>query len=267
MNPMVKALDEIKFEIPPQILQAFFNKPDFYLCSSPISMDTRIREQVIDARVLVDMDIMGGTEMYIPLSNPVKAEHIDQFTTMYQIPDELTQGRPIRHIYSVHFGILGYGQGAVGNIGGGVGAMGNAVRNVLDSAVRTPPAATSYINIINHNTFIVKYTYLPYSAAYIRCRLGNDDSLNFIRSQSIPKFAELCVLATKAYIYNTQRIGIGQAYLSGGQELGEFKDAVMSWSEANTEYKEALKVWKNIAQNFNDPESRRRMLRTMVGRP
>lgn len=264
MNPMAKALDEIQFEIPPQILKAFFTKNDFYLCSSPVSMETRIREQVIDARVLVDMDIIGGAEDYISLAAPVRSEYVDKFTVMYQIPDELTQNRPIRQIYSVHFGILGY---ELANNHGFVGqsAMGSAVRKVLDSALRTPPAATSYINLINHNTFIVKYTYLPYSAAFVRCRLGNDEALAFIRPQSIPVFAELCVLATKAFIYNTQRIQIGQAYLSGGQELGEFKDAVMEWSDANEQYKEKLKVWKNISQNFNDPESRRRTIRTLIG--
>jgi hypothetical protein len=266
MNPMVKALDEIKFEIPPQILKAYFEKADFYLCTSPVNMDTRIREQVLDARVLVDMDIMGGTEVYIPLSSPVRFEQIDQFTVMYQIPDELTQNRPIRQIYSVHFGILGYSQ-ASGVLRYPESALGGEMRKVLDSALRTPPASTSYINLINHNTFIVKYSYLPYSAAFIRCRLGNDEALNFIRPQSIPDFAELCVLATKAYIYNQYRIAIGQAYLSGGQELGEFKDAVMEYSDANEQYKAKLKVWKNISQNYNDPESRRRMLRTLVGAP
>lgn len=264
MNPIAKALDEIQFNIPPEILKTVFTHDDFYLCSSPLSMETRIREQVIDGRVLVDMDIVGGTEVYIPLGAPVNSEYIDQFTVAYQIPDELTQNRPIRQIYSVHFGILGYNT-AQTVMHGTSTALGNEMRRVLDSALRTPPASTSYINLVNHNTFIVKFSYLPYSAAFVRCRLGNDDSLSFIRPQSIPKFAELCMWATKAYVYNKMRIRIDQAYLSGGQELGAYKDAIMEWSEAEERYQETLKVWKNISQNFNDPESRRRTLRTLVG--
>jgi hypothetical protein len=264
MNPLVKALDDIEFEIPPEILKAFFTQADFYMCSSPVSMRTRLQEAIIDAKVLVDMDIVGGTEAYIPLDGQVTSEYIDQYTVMYHIPEELTQNRPIRQIYSVHFGILGY------SVASGVmrypeSAMGGEMRKVLDSALRTPPAATSYINLINHNTFIVKYTYLPYTAAFLRCRLGNDEALTFIRPQAILDFAELCVLATKAYIFNTYRVKIGQAFLSGGQELGVFGDAVNEWSSALEDYKLALKKWKNVAQNFNDPESRRRTLRTMVG--
>lgn len=264
MNPIAKALDEIQFNIPPEILKTIFTQDDFYLCSTPVSMETRIREQVIDARVLVDMDIVGGTEVYIPLGPPVISEYIDQFTVMYQIPDELTQNRPIRQVYSMHFGILGYSTASL-VAHGATTTLGNEMRKVLDNAMRTPPAATSYVNLINHNTFIVKYTYLPYTSAFARCRLGNDEALSFIRSQSIPKFAELCVWATKAYIYNKMRVRIDQAFLSGGQELGAYKDAILDWAEAEERYQETLKVWKNISQNFNDPESRRRTLRTLVG--
>lgn len=265
-NAMVKALDDIEWEIPPEILKAFFSRDDFYLCSSPVSNRTRVQEQIIESKVLVDMDLVGGVEDYISLEAPVKCEYIDPMTVMYQIPDHLTQNRPIRQIYTVHFGILNYSV-ATGVLRSPESAMGGEMRKVLDSALRTPPAATSYINLINHNTFIVKFTFLPYSAAFIRCRLGNDEALNFIRPQSILDFADLCVLATKAYIYNNYRIKIGQAYLSGGQELGEFGDAVKEYSSAQEEYKAKLKVWKNISQNFNDPEARRRTLRTLVGAP
>jgi hypothetical protein len=266
-NPMVKALDDIEMEIGPQILKAFFEKADFYLCSSPINMRTRIQEEIIERRVLVDMDIVGGTEAYIPLDHPsVKCEYIDPMTVMYQVPDELTQNRPIRQIYSVHFGILNYSV-ATGVLRGAESALGGELRKVLDSALRTPPAATTYINLVNHNTFIVKYTYLPYSAAFLRCRLGNDEALGFIRPQAILDFAELCMLATQAYIYSQYEIAIGQAYLSGGQELGAFADRVRKWEDKWTEYRTKLKVWKNVSQNFNDPEARRRNLRSLVGAP
>jgi len=262
---MVKALDDIEDEIGPQILKAFFEKADFYLCSSPVNMRTRIQEEIIERRVLVDMDIVGGTEAYIPLDHPsVTVEAIDHLTTMYQVPSEMTQNRPIRQIYSVHFGILNYSV-ATGVLRSPESALGGELRKVMDSALRTPPAATSYINLINHNTFIVKYTYLPFTNAFLRCRLGNDEALTFIRPQAILDFAELCLLATQAYIYSQHQIAIGQAYLSGGQELGAFGDRVNQWSDKWTEYRAKLKVWKNVAQNFNDPEARRRMMRTVVG--
>lgn len=266
-NPLVKALDDIEMEIGPQILEALFGKPDFYMCSSPVNMRTRIQEEILERRVLVDMDLVGGTEAYIPLDGPyVQREYIDPMTVMYHIGPELTQNRPIRQIYSVHFGILNYSV-ATGVLRGAESAMGGEMRKVLDSALRTPPAATTYINMINHNTFIVKFTFLPYSAAFLRCRLGNDESLTFVRHQSILDFVELCLLATQAYIYTQFNIKIGQAYLSGGQELGEFAETIRQWSGKWEEYKLKLKAWKNIAQNFNDPEARRRNLRTLVGAP
>lgn len=263
MHPISKAIDEIIWDIPEEILKVVFLNDDMLQCGELISMETRIREMVINPRVLVDLDLYGGTEDFIPLDQPVQIRWHDPYTAIYQIPDELTQNRPIVQAYSIHFGIVGYQAGGQA-LNYTESAMGAEARKVLDAAKRTPPAQTSYLNIIAHNVIMTRFVYLPFSSAYLRCRLGNDESLSFIRSVSIPYFAVLCGLAVKAYIYNKMRIKVDQAYLSGGQQLGAFGAAIQEYATCNVDYLAGLIKWKKISQ-LNDPEARRRHLRTVTG--
>lgn len=265
MNPITKALDEILFSIPHEILREVFITRDLAFCGNMVSLETRIREQVLDPRVLTDLDLYGGTEAFLPLELPVRADHADPYTVIYHIPEEVTQNRPIVQVYSVHFAILGY-QNAGMALHYTESPMAAETRKVLDSARQTPPAQTSYLNLIAHNTVMARYVYLPYRTAFMRVRLGNDENLSFIRPQAFPDFSQLCVLATKAYIYNYLFVKMDQGQLSGGQVLGAFKEMVMNYADANQMYLDALRRWRKISV-MNDPEANRRHLRTIVGLP
>lgn len=263
MSPIQKAQDEIRFRIPKEILEETFIKRDGNLPVDLVSLETRIRETILEQRVFTDIDIHGGTDAFLPLGNGVPPNHNDPFTVVYTIPDELTQGRPIVQVYSIHFGILGY-QNAGIIAQHGTSAMNSQLQRVLDSARQTPPARTSYLNIIAHNTIMARYVYAPSINAFIHLRLGSDDTLSHIRHQMYPAFAKLCVLATKAYIYNTLRVPMDQGFLSGGQQLGSFLDIVSSYADSDEMYLDELKSFKKQSV-FNDPEAHRRHVRIAAG--
>ena len=263
MNPITKALDEIRFSIPAEILNQTFITQALQCGASMVSLETRIRESVLEPRVFVDMDLRGGTEAFIPMENPVRAEQTDPYTVIYHIPNEVVQNRPIVQVYSVHFAVLGY-QNAGMALTHSQSPLASETQRVLDSAMRTPPAMTSYLNLIASNTVMARFVYLPYKSAFMRVRLGNDNALSHIRAQAVPDFAKLCVLAVKAYIYNTMMVVIDQGQLSGGQMLGVFKDTVMNYADADQMYQDALRRWGKISI-LNDPEARRRHIRTVTG--
>lgn len=263
MNPIQKALDEIRFRIPREILEETFIKREGNLPPDLVSIETRIREAVLEPRVFTDMDIHGGTEAFLPLENGAHVDHKDPFTVVYTIPDELTQGRPIVQVYSIHFGVLGY-QNAGIIAQHSTSALGSQMQRVLDSARQTPPARTSYLNLIAHNTVMARYVYAPSINAYIHVRLGSDEVMSHIRHQAYAPFANLCVLATKAYIYNSLRVPMDQGYLSGGQTLGSFLETVMGYADSDEMYLDELNRFKRISV-LNDPEARMRHIRTIAG--
>lgn len=252
MNALTKAVDEIKFRIPYEVLREAFKDQNNQWKRAPVSLDESIISKLIRPKVIVDCNLVGGETVLISLEG-LQASFADGYTTVYEIPGDRVQYRSIISVLSV-----GYAPFASFNNSGGTGYgtmvsqsandVSMAAQRIGDAMSSSPPVSNAQAELVSHNTIAVRDQYRVTASYQIRCVLANDDNLNNISPRSYMAFCKLCELAVKAYIYNTLVIRIGQAFLQGGQSLDEFKSVVESYSDAGQMYQDYLRdSWQSIA--------------------
>jgi hypothetical protein len=119
--------------------------------------------------------------------------------------------------------------------------MGDAVSNI-------PPISNASVELIGYNTVLIRDQLRVTNSYQLRCVVANDEHMSNMQPRTYLAFGKLCELAIKSYIYNNMIIAMDQAYLSGGQELGQFKAIVESYSDAEEQYGTYLnEVWRPIS--------------------
>lgn len=268
MNPIQYAMNTLlQGAIPHQLLEYAFQATRSRYGTRMHSLEEEIRRVIIDGRVLFDVNLLGGTEIFIPLDR-CKCELVDQMTYVYHIDPLLTQNRPIMQVYDVTLGAGSWmattnmytGDGGA-YFGGS--AMGRNTSSLVNAAQGPISISTSDVNIVGHNTVMIRFTSSYGRNLFLRCRVGDDDQLSSIRPQSYQDFANLVVWATKSYLYSNHMIEVDEGLLQGGQSLGVYRDILSSYSDAEERYNELKEEWRQIAI-YNDPNQRRRQRQAMI---
>jgi hypothetical protein len=264
MSAVQKSLSELHFRIPRQILETVFLKRNERWRNTALSIDEHILNEVVRPRVLVDCDLVGGTEAFISLAG-ITAEVDNDFTTVYRIPKSKTQGRSIVSVLNITFSdpnrASSYGSGA---------SMNNSVllqagQAVMDAVGGIPVTSTATVQLIGENVVMVRDSSTLPANLYLRCVLGNDEAMSHIQLKSYRAFAKLVELAVKAYIFNEYAITMDIGQLQAGQNLGRFKEIVDSYADSEELYDTYLREkWQKTAF-MNDTQSYGRYLRMIVG--
>lgn len=264
LAPLQKAVDEIKASIPRQILEQVFVERNQYLRGLPISLDETIINKVLRPRVLVDCNLVGGTEVLIPLYNlqPFKTSDNEY---VYRIPKERTQNRSINSVLSISFSnsYRFVNKNHVGLLQA-TGAAGIASK-VVNAASSIPLVSTDRVQLIGENTVLFYSPEFINTDIVLRAILAHDENMAHLQLRSYLPFSALCVLAVKAYIYNELVITMDMGQLSGGQSLGRFKEIVDGYADSNELYATYLREkWTKISL-MNDKESFSRFKKTLFG--
>lgn len=267
MIAIKKAVDEIKYSIPMEILQQVFVKPSKHWRDAPASLDDAIISTVIRPQVMVDMDLVGGTEVYIPLwMSPSKL--VDLYMTVYNIPKDLTQGRSITSAISVSY----ISSGELSSVPGfqtfdscSVTPVLQAGQAAFESMNSIENTSTANVSLIGDNVVLVQDVATSVGYGFLKAIIANDSNLGNIQLRSIPVFTELCELACKAYIYNQLVIKMDRGIIYAGHELGAFMNEVNKYADARTMYKEHLKTkWTKVAF-MNDSNRFKNHITNFVG--
>ncbi len=268
MNAISKALDEIKFRIPLPILKEVFKDNGYgNWRKKPVSIDEQILNRVIRSRVLVDCNLVGGSEIYVSLEG-LSPMLVDNVTVIYHIPKDRTQGRAIVSALAVGYTAyaLAYNSSGLGIVDPkSISDVTNAANSVMMSHSGVPPMSTANVQLIAENTVMVKDTARVTNHQTLRCVIADDENMNHLQIRVIPSFCNLVELAVKSYIYNNLTVTMDMAKLEGGQELGRFKEVVDSYADAEEMYRDYLTNKWQAAAFMNDNMTTTRFIKLMIG--
>jgi len=254
--------------IPQEILEATFRPSDYQT-----TLDRRIQDVIINGQVLPDLNINSGKIKRIPLS-ACMIEHVlpdPGFSSLlsptpgslYRIPAEARENRDIVGVIDISYL---YDYGGMNDSPFGLGSNGNTVRSMANAAINSHTGRNACLTptptLQPDNMVLINPTNSFISDWCLVCRLGFDEEFTNINNGAILPLSKLATTATKAYIWTNLTIRIDQAMLSGGQELGRFKDVVDKYESEIERYEEDLH--KTRAAALFDTDAVRYFLRLMV---
>lgn len=274
MDAIRNAIRDLKFTIPRALLdKAFVNRFSGWRQQTQVDLDSQLLNLVIKPRVLVDCDLVGGTQITVPLEG-LDFQITETGTTVVRIPKSRTDGRSIVSVLHVSY-MSSTNVAAIATTYGSTGtqsynptensALMGATAALMNSHDKIPITSTANVRLIAENVVMFRDVFTPSANAFLRCVVANDENLNNIQIRSYPHFAKLVGFAVKSYIYNTLIIEIDQAELQGGAALGMFKTILEGYSDSEQNYQDFLsETWQRVAF-MNDQETHHRYLKLLTG--
>lgn len=264
MGPIGIALADIKFQIPPRILEAVFVNYSDHWRSAPLSIDEAIMSTVIRPRVLVMCNLIGGTEDTISMDLAMHTREND-YTSVYRFPKAATQDRSIVSVLNITFAdpmrANSYGMGSIC----GSSTMMQAGQAVMNSHAAIPITSTAKIQLIGENTVMVRDNIVLPANVFLRCILANDENMAHLQIRAYRPFIKLCMLAVKAYIFNEYILEMDAGELKAGQLLGRFKETIDRWEDAEDQFQDHLTLVMQKVLFMNDGETYQRHLKSFIG--
>lgn len=278
MNVIKKAIEEVKYRIPRQLLEkVFIDGSASWREGSRTTLENQILDLVVRPRVMEDCNLVSGTEVLINLNGLTQQKPTDWMTVIH-IPKDRTDGRSITTVLEVCFysasAIAGLTSGGYAGMGGytsGTGfdltqtsAMTTALGAVVSAVDTIPLIGTTRADLISENTILIKSGNMLTAATFLRCILAEDENFSNIPISIYREFAKLVEFAVKAYIYNQLIIEIDTAELRFGQAVGAFKDVFSGYSDAEQNYQDQLNLWWKV-RGMADHEALHRHIKLLMG--
>lgn len=265
LNAVTYALQQVQFEIPRDILNKMFVGYSQIPARVPVSLDARVREVILEGRVLQDLNLFGGKELVIPLLG-LPAEYIDQYNTVYRIPKSLTGGGTITRAISMGFGEgVVYANAAPAGTTMASNQVMDAAAGVMQSQASIPMVSTTYCHVVGENVVHIMDNSMRPENMNLRCWISHDNQLTHLMPSTYPHFARLVIFAVKAWIYVNAQTVMDKAFIVSGAELGRFRDTVESYSDANENYQDFLiNKWRKISI-LNDQVASARVVKLASG--
>ena len=244
-NAIDLALNTITHEIPPDVLKyAFANRePE----ERTWSVQQMVLDKVIQDRVLKDMNIHGGKIKRIVLLPQYKEEmkydihdgymHTGPFS-LFRIPPDEREGLPIVEVHGLTYrgNYAGYVPNANGWAGGvNLNTLGQAV---LDSHTFASSPPKPNVELLSGDLVRLMPSQHSQIMWVMSCRLAYDKEFTNLNTSALETFQDLCLEATKSWIYNNTIIALDKGYVESGYEIGEMKRTIDTYADSKQRYRE-----------------------------
>lgn len=268
MNPVSYAIGLIKARIPVQVLQIAFLKGQQSFASIPMNIDTIIQDKVINNRVRQDTNVISGTRTTIRVDD-LDFEIKPNEGYVIQVPMSRTNNRAISGVYGLQPGtrvVGGINQMYANNaFGTGTGELGLATMGMANNMKAIDTSINGRLSLIAPNTILVTGA-IPYgSILYLDCEVDGGEGFSHLSQRSFLAFADLCLLACKAYIYNELIVRIDVGEVEGGAVIGQIKNIVDDYASSAEEYHEMLRTNWSVTATLNDPITASMLVRMSTG--
>ena len=275
MNPIRKAISEIKYQIPIELLDAVFNPSgSAWKAGKVAGLDDQILSLVIKPRVMLDCSLLGGSETIISLTGLPRVQN-DDGSFVVRIPKDRTDGRSIISATSVIYSSMASAVSAYGTLG--YGNVSTAYSRVDASALTTnmsklttsydniPQVGSANVTLIGENAVLIRDQFTGSQDLSLRCIVAYDENMSALKPGSYFAFCDLCVMAVKSFIHNRMIVRMDVDQLLYGQPIGAFKSVVENYSDADQNYRDFLRErWRKIAI-LNDDIRTNRLVRLCLG--
>lgn len=246
-NPLDIALTRIRMRIPKELLEIVFKHRDPW--EKTCSFDEMILNHVIRAYVLKEANIFGGKQKQIVLRPEYKEKlqfnvddgylHTGPFS-LFRIPPEARDGQPLVEVHGLAY--RGNYSDYIPQTAGWPGGVNLQVlgHGVIDSHTFASSPVKPNVELLSGDLVKLWPPQHSFVIWVMSCRVAYDQDFTNLHTSAIDTFAEVCVEATKMFIHTKLNIRLDEAQIQAGQEIGEIRRLIDSYSEAQQRFRELL---------------------------
>lgn len=246
MSAVAYAVDYIMETVDETVLELALREK-YRTINNVLSLEEKVRTQIIISKVLKDVKLLSGIRKNIPLYKCRVKQMTDTFDYVIEVPSKLLGGREIVSVSSVS---LPGPSVTHGDSGGGL--IGGATR-LLDAHAAIPIIEVTRLDMIGKNIILatVEGNSTHILSGYLECSVTSGENMSHIHARSYRDFARLCLRGAQSRIYTKLYSKLDEGYIKGGHNISRIKDIVDSFSDAEEQYSELLNNWEKVERLSN----------------
>lgn len=236
-------------------LELAFKEKDRRL-NQVISLESKIKSQVLMSKVLPDISPYSGIERRLPIADArvtlldSNVDLIKEYVIEYT--PEYLNGKEIVNVSDVT--TRGFYSGGPTSGGSNPSSLLRAAEPMLNDYKSLAESITR-IELLGDNIVIVSIQGIMthIGSAYLTCNLGTGENFEHILPRQRMAFSKLCRIAAENLIYTKLYTALDEGYIEGGHNISRIKDVVDKFSDAGERYYDELEKWEKL-EKFNNYE-------------